>query len=112
MHGLGAIAAGLVLASISMGGPVASALSPRVDMRIGDRDAALGGALLILLASLPRARRNPVEGHVARLPVRAPGARAPGARAGYCVPTVARICPLIIQSFRLTGRSAGYSLTE
>lgn len=52
VHGLGAIAAGLVLAGISMGWPVASALSPRVYMRIGYRDAALAGALLILLASL------------------------------------------------------------
>lgn len=52
VQGLGAIAAGLVLAGVSMGWPVASALSPRVYMRIGFRDAAIAGALLILLASL------------------------------------------------------------
>lgn len=52
VHGLGAIAAGLVLAGLSMGWPVASALSARVYLRIGFRDAALVGGVLILLASL------------------------------------------------------------
>ncbi len=52
VHGLGAIAAGLVLAGLSLGWPVASALSARVYMRVGFRDAALAGGVLILLASL------------------------------------------------------------
>lgn len=52
VQGLGAIAAGLVLASMSIGWPTASALSGRLYMRIGFRDAALGGAVLIVIASL------------------------------------------------------------
>lgn len=51
VHGLGAIAAGLVLASLSLGWPTASSLSGRLYMRIGFRDTALIGAVLILLAS-------------------------------------------------------------
>ncbi len=52
VQGLGAIAAGLVLAAMSIGWPVASALSGRAYMRVGFRDTALGGAVLILLSSL------------------------------------------------------------
>lgn len=52
VQGLGAIAAGLVLASTSIGWPTASALSGRLYMRIGFRDAALGGAVLLVLAAL------------------------------------------------------------
>ncbi len=52
VQGLGAIAAGLVLASMSIGWPTASALSGRLYMRIGFRDTALGGAVLIGAASL------------------------------------------------------------
>ncbi len=48
--GLGAIAAGFVLASMSIGWPVASSLSGHLYMRIGYRDAALGGAVLVVLA--------------------------------------------------------------
>ncbi len=51
VQGLGPIAAGMVLASMSVGWPMASALSGRLYMRIGFRDAALIGALLIFLAS-------------------------------------------------------------
>lgn len=49
--GLGAIAAGLLLASMSIGWPVASALSGRVYLRLGFRDTALLGALLTVLAT-------------------------------------------------------------
>lgn len=49
--GLGAIAAGLVLASMSIGWPLASAWSAHLYLRFGFRDAALCGALLILLAT-------------------------------------------------------------
>ncbi|HEU0277801.1 MAG TPA: MDR family MFS transporter [Rhodanobacteraceae bacterium] len=52
VQGLGAIAAGLVLAAESIGWPAASALSGRLYLRIGFRDAALGGAALLLLAAL------------------------------------------------------------
>lgn len=52
VQGQGAIAAGLVLAAISLGWPLASALSPHAYLRIGFRDASLAGAVLILLASL------------------------------------------------------------
>lgn len=52
VQGLGAIGAGLVLATLSLGWPVASALSPRVYLRIGFRDAALAGAALVIAASL------------------------------------------------------------
>lgn len=49
--GLGAIAAGFVLASRSLGWPLASALSGRVYLRIGFRDTALGGVALVVLAT-------------------------------------------------------------
>jgi len=49
--GLGAIAAGLVLASMSMGWPVASSLSGRLYLRIGFRQTALAGAFLVVLAT-------------------------------------------------------------
>ena len=52
VQGLGAIAAGFVLASMSLGWPTASTLSGRLYMRIGFRDTALGGALVIALASV------------------------------------------------------------
>lgn len=52
VHGLDAIAAGLVLAAMSIGWPTASALSGRLYMRIGFRDTARSGAVLILLAAL------------------------------------------------------------
>jgi predicted MFS family arabinose efflux permease len=51
VQGLGATAAGLVLASMSLGWPTASALSGRLYLRIGFRDTALIGAALIILAS-------------------------------------------------------------
>lgn len=50
VYGLGAIAAGLVLASMSIGWPTASALSGRMYLRIGFRMTALIGAALIALA--------------------------------------------------------------
>ena len=49
--GMGAIGAGLVLASMSLGWPLASGLSGRLYMRIGFRDTALAGSALILLAA-------------------------------------------------------------
>jgi len=49
--GLGAIAAGFVLASLSLGWPLASALSGRVYARIGFRDAGLAGAALMTIAA-------------------------------------------------------------
>ena len=49
--GLGAIAAGLVLASMSIGWPLASAASGRLYLRIGFRDTALAGAGLIVVAA-------------------------------------------------------------
>ena len=49
--GLGAIAAGLVLASMSLGWPFASSLSGRLYLRIGFRDTALGGAVLVVVAT-------------------------------------------------------------
>ena len=52
VHGLGAIAAGLVLACISIGWPAASSLSGHVYLRMGFRNTAVLGALLMLLASL------------------------------------------------------------
>ncbi len=48
--GLGAIGAGLTLASMSIGWPVASSLSGRMYMRVGFRQTALWGALLIVVA--------------------------------------------------------------
>lgn len=52
VQGLGAIAAGLVLATMSIGWPVASALSSRLYMRIGFRDTASLGAVLLLVAAI------------------------------------------------------------
>lgn len=52
VQGLGAIAAGLVLASLSLGWPVASAMSGRIYLRIGFRDTALIGVGLMFLAAL------------------------------------------------------------
>ena len=61
VQGLGAIAAGLVLASLSLGWPAASALSARLYLRIGYRDTALLGAVLALAAALGfRALPQPV----------------------------------------------------
>ncbi|QEA13298.1 MFS transporter [Comamonas flocculans] len=48
----GAIAAGFVLAAVSMGWPAASALSPPLYARLGFRDTGLFGCLLIVLAAL------------------------------------------------------------
>ena len=50
--GLGAIAAGLVLATLSIGWPLASSWSGHLYLRIGFRDTALGGAILITLAGI------------------------------------------------------------
>ena len=52
VYGLGAIAAGFVLASMSIGWPVASALSPPLYLHFGYRDTALAGALLIVGAAI------------------------------------------------------------
>ncbi|HET7267746.1 MAG TPA: MDR family MFS transporter [Oleiagrimonas sp.] len=49
--GLGAIASGLVLASMSIGWPLASSWSGRLYMRIGFRQTALAGAVLIMVAT-------------------------------------------------------------
>ncbi len=49
--GLGAIGAGFVLASMSIGWPLASALSGSLYLRIGYRDAGICGALLIVTAT-------------------------------------------------------------
>jgi len=51
VYGLGAIAAGFVLACMSLGWPLASALSARLYLRIGYRDSALVGAFLVVLAT-------------------------------------------------------------
>lgn len=48
--GLGAIASGFVLASMSLGWPTASALSARLYLRVGFKNAALAGAVLVVLA--------------------------------------------------------------
>lgn len=48
--GLGAIAAGFVLAGMSFGWPLASSLSGHLYLRIGFRDTALIGATLVVLA--------------------------------------------------------------
>lgn len=50
--GLGAIAAGFLLATMSLGWPTASALSGRLYLRIGFRDTALCGSALIVLATV------------------------------------------------------------
>jgi predicted MFS family arabinose efflux permease len=52
VQGLGAVAAGFVLASMSIGWPTASTLSGRLYLRIGFRDTALVGATLVAIASL------------------------------------------------------------
>lgn len=49
VFGLGAVAAGLVLASMSLGWPTASALAGHLYLRIGFRDTALIGSVLIIL---------------------------------------------------------------
>jgi len=51
VQGLGPISAGMVLASMSIGWPTASALSGPLYIRIGFRDTALIGATLIFFAS-------------------------------------------------------------
>jgi MFS family permease len=50
VFGLGAVAAGLVLASMSIGWPTASALSGQLYLRIGFRNTALLGSCLIVVA--------------------------------------------------------------
>ncbi len=50
--GLGAIAAGFLLASMSIGWPTASSLSGRLYLRIGFRDTALAGGVLMVLAAV------------------------------------------------------------
>lgn len=50
--GLGAISAGLMLACLSIGWPLASALSGHLYLRIGYRDTALAGAVLSVLAAV------------------------------------------------------------
>ena len=49
--GLGAISAGLMLACMSIGWPLASALSGHLYLRIGFRDTALVGAVLVVLGA-------------------------------------------------------------
>lgn len=48
--GLGIIASGFVLASMSIGWPTASALSGRLYLRIGFRETSMIGAVLVFLA--------------------------------------------------------------
>lgn len=50
--GLGAIAAGLVLASMSIGWPLASSVAGRLYLRIGFRQTALAGAIFVVAAML------------------------------------------------------------
>lgn len=50
--GIGAIAAGLMLATMSIGWPIASALSGPAYLRFGFRNAGIGGALLVIAAAL------------------------------------------------------------
>lgn len=50
--GLGVIASGFVLASMSIGWPTASALSGRLYLRIGFRKTSLIGATLVILSSI------------------------------------------------------------
>ncbi|MGH8272827.1 MAG: MDR family MFS transporter [Gammaproteobacteria bacterium] len=52
VFGLGAIAAGFILAVMSIGWPLASSLSGRVYRTIGFRDTALGGAVLMIFAAV------------------------------------------------------------
>ncbi|MCO6497260.1 MAG: MFS transporter [Chitinophagaceae bacterium] len=50
--GLGAIAAGLILASMSFGWPVASSISGILYLRIGFRNASIIGTVIIMLSSI------------------------------------------------------------
>lgn len=50
--GLGAIAAGLILTSSSIGWPIASSLSGKLYLRIGFRNTAIIGTVIIILSSL------------------------------------------------------------
>lgn len=50
--GLGVIASGFVLASMSIGWPTASALSGKIYLRIGFRETSLIGATLVLLSAI------------------------------------------------------------
>lgn len=50
--GFGAIASGLILASMSLGWPVASSLSGKIYMRIGFRETSLIGAVLLIISYL------------------------------------------------------------
>lgn len=50
VFGLGAVTAGLVLASMSIGWPTASALAGRLYLRIGFRNTALIGSVLVCIA--------------------------------------------------------------
>jgi Na+/melibiose symporter-like transporter len=52
VFGVGAIVAGFILASSSIGWPVASSLSGRVYLSIGFRDTAIGGDVLIILSAV------------------------------------------------------------
>ncbi len=52
VFGLGAIAAGFILATMSIGWPLASSLSGRVYLNFGFRDTALGGAVLMIVAAV------------------------------------------------------------
>ncbi|HPP82298.1 MAG TPA: MDR family MFS transporter [Rubrivivax sp.] len=52
VQGLGAVGAGLVLASMSIGWPLASALSGPAYMRFGFRDTALAGGVLVVASLL------------------------------------------------------------
>src|SRR5690606_16734603 len=52
VHGLGAIAAGFVLASMSIGWPVMSSFSGRFYMKIGFRDTALIGAVIATISPI------------------------------------------------------------
>ncbi len=50
--GLGAIASGFILASMSIGWPTASALSARVYMKIGFRETSIIGTVVLLIATI------------------------------------------------------------
>lgn len=52
VQGLGAIGAGFVLASMSIGWPTSSALSGRLYLRIGFRNTALAGSVIVALAAV------------------------------------------------------------
>ncbi len=53
--GTGALTAGFALAALTLGWPIAAALSGRVYLKIGFRNTALIGAVIALLGSLPLA---------------------------------------------------------